>query len=284
MRRFGALIAICALLVGCTAPGAPDGGTPTGGGGFGDVPSEAGTHRLRIDVEGPGRREYLVRVPPDAEKGMPLVLAVHGGASNAERFEKDSGFDRVADREKVLVAYPDGFALSWNAGACCGPAKAAKVDDAGFLRQLIDHLVDVGAADPERVFVAGFSNGGGMAYKLACEGPGRVGGIGVVSASLVIACAPDEPVSAMIVHGRKDTSVPYGGGGRRDFDDDRPFAPVSKAVAFFRGKAGIARLSPDKGCRSGDRRGVVVRFCPHDGGHVWPEGMAEDLWEFFDAL
>ncbi|MDX6743666.1 alpha/beta hydrolase family esterase [Actinocorallia sp. A-T 12471] len=280
MRWFGVLVALILLMSGCTTP--DDQGDPPQK--TDKIPWSAGTHRERIDVDGPGWREYQLRVPPKAEGPLPLVVAVHGGASTADRFQQESGFDRVADDHGVLVAYPDGFALSWNAGACCGPAKAAKIDDVGFLTQLIEHLIDVGAADPDKVFVAGFSNGGGMAYRLACEGPGRVKGIGVVSASLVIDCAPKHPVSAMIAHGRKDTSVPYDGGGNRDFDDTRPFAPVSKAVTFFRNDAGIARLTADGDCRAGNNKGVRVRFCPHGGGHVWPKTMAADLWDFFSSL
>ncbi|ROO89797.1 polyhydroxybutyrate depolymerase [Actinocorallia herbida] len=250
----------------------------------GGIPVSQGTHVMRLDQPGFRDREYRLRVPRNFDGPLPLVLAVHGGASTAERFQEESGFDAVADDKGFLVAYPEGFLRSWNAGPCCGPAKVAKADDAGFLRTLIDRLVRAGVADPERVFVAGFSNGGGMAYRLACEGPGRVKGIGVVSASLVIGCEPERPVSAMIVHGRKDTSVPFQGGGRRDFDDSRPYAPVSKAVTFFRKAAGIAALTSDKGCRAGKRKGIAVRFCPHGGGHVWPENAARDLWRFFAAL
>ncbi|MCD0451404.1 hypothetical protein LO762_19685 [Actinocorallia sp. API 0066] len=285
MRRLLVLVLLLAAVGACTADGgdgpAPPSGTPTARAG---IPVTPGTHRLTIDVDGPGMREYLLRVPKGFKEPAPLVLAVHGGASNAERFVGQSGWNEVADREKILVAYPDGFLLSWNAGGCCGPAKAAKTDDAGFLRQLVDTLVDAGVADRQRVFVAGFSNGGGMAYRLACEGPGRVKGIGVVSASLIIDCEPDRPVSAMIVHGRADTSVPFAGGGRRDFNDPRPFTPVSEAVSFFRREAGIPELVRDGVCRQGENDGTVVRFCPHGGGHVWPDGMAARLWGFFAAL
>jgi polyhydroxybutyrate depolymerase len=292
MRRLTAVLLAFVLLSACqgTSPGEEPG--PSGGPAAtrpaeqGGIPTEAGTHRLRLEVDAPGHREYRLRVPPAPHMSrtpLPLVLAVHGGASNAERFEELSGFDEVADEKGFLVAYPEGFAFSWNAGPCCGPAKLGRVDDVGFLRRLIDELVEAKVADPGRVYVAGFSNGGGMAYRMACEGPGRVRAIGVVAAALAIDCDPDRPVSAMIVHGRADRSVPYGGGGRRDFDDDRPFPPVSRAVGFWRKAGGVGRLRADGGCRTGGGE-AVVRFCPHDGGHVWPEGTAARLWEFFAGL
>lgn len=294
MRRLLALLLAFVLLGACQAsepgkdgaPGPSATGTAPRPAERDGVPTAAGTHRLKLEVGTPGHREYRLRVPPALRSSagpLPLVLAVHGGASNAEKFQELSGFDEVADEKGFLVAYPEGFAFSWNAGPCCGPAKLARVDDVGFLEKLIDRLVEAKVADPERVYVSGFSNGGGMAYRMACEGPGRVRAIGVVSASLVIDCDPGRPVSAMIVHGRADRSVPYEGGGRRDFNDDRPFVPVSRAVAFWREAAGVRALRRDGACRTGEGR-AVVRFCPHGGGHVWPEGTAARLWAFFSSV
>lgn len=300
MRRLLAILLAFALLCGCTSTGSEDGSpTPSRSGetpreGTGTrrpaeqdgVPTTAGTHKLKLEVGTPGHREYRLRVPPrlrDSPDPLPLVLAVHGGASNAEKFEELSGFDGVADDEGFLVAYPEGFAFSWNAGPCCGPARLGRVDDVGFLEKLIDRLVGAGVADPERVYVSGFSNGGGMAYRMACEGPGGIKAIGVVSASLIIDCEPRGPVSVMIVHGRADRSVPYEGGGQRDFDDKRPFTPVSHAVGFWRKALGAGSLRKDGSCRAA-RGEAAVRFCPHGGGHVWPEGTAAGLWAFFSSI
>lgn len=294
MRRFLVLLMLAVLACACEGAGTGDGPGPgpsrsakTARPAEQDgIPTTAGTHRLKLDVGTPGHREYRLRVPPGLRRSarpLPLVLAVHGGASNAERFEALSGFDEVADAKGFLVAYPEGFAFSWNAGPCCGPAKLARIDDVGFLTKLIDRLVEAKVADPDRIFVSGFSNGGGMAYRMACEGPGRVRAIGVVSASLVIGCHPGRPVSAMIVHGRADTSVPYSGGGQRDFNDKRPFAPVSRAVDFWLKADGLGPLRPDGACRT-SRGKATVKFCPHEGGHVWPEGTAARLWAFFSSV
>ncbi len=58
---------------------------------------------------------------------------------------------------------------------------------------LIDRLVRPGLP----VFVAGFSNGGMMAYRLACRVPGRLTAIGVVGADSE-ECAPKPPLPAII--------------------------------------------------------------------------------------
>jgi poly(3-hydroxybutyrate) depolymerase len=63
------------------------------------------------------------------------------------------------------------------------------------------------------VWVVGHSNGGMMAYRLACELSTRVTAIGVAAGALVIdTCAPVRPVSALHVHGELDTVVPLTGG------------------------------------------------------------------------
>lgn len=58
---------------------------------------------------------------------------------------------------------------SWNAGSCCGPATVEKVDDVSYFRELIKVLIEKYNVDPTKVFVTGWSVGGFMTYRLACE-------------------------------------------------------------------------------------------------------------------
>ncbi|MFF5258427.1 alpha/beta hydrolase family esterase [Actinomadura viridis] len=265
------------------------------------IPTRTGTHKQKLDVGTFGHREYLLHVPPELTRTawrdgrprepLPLVLALHGGLATMGEMRSLTGYDAIADDEGFLVAYPDGFMTTWNAGDCCGAAKIGKIDDVGFLTRLIDTLTDAGLADPDRVFVAGFSNGAGMAYRMACERPGKVAGIGVVEGALVTECDPDRPVSAMIVHGTADRNVPFGGGGRRDINDGRPFPPVTEAVEFWRKVAGVPaptrRLrgpGGDTACSATGkgRDGAAVAFCKIEGGtHHWPAGTSRMLWDFF---
>jgi polyhydroxybutyrate depolymerase len=253
---------------------------------------------MKIDVGTPGHREYLVHVPPALARQrfrsgrparpLPLILALHGGADNMTGFEKKTGFDGLADAHGFLAVYPDGFAFTWNAGDCCAPARLVHIDDVGFLRRLIDHLTGTGLADPKRVYVTGFSNGAGMAYRFACEAAGKVAAIGVVSGALATTCHPARPVSVMVWHGTADNNVPYNGGGHRDVNDRRPFPPVSRAVDFWRRADGLSppRTAGGQGCRSTGRGdgGVQVVLCTvTGGGHQWPSGASRRLWDFFAA-
>ena len=87
-----------------------------------------------------------------------------------------AGLDAKADKDNVLVAYPDGQGGGFNALICCGSA-----DDVGFLNALTDHLVQTWHADPNQVFLTGISNGGDMSFRAAVESTGKFAAIGVVS-------------------------------------------------------------------------------------------------------
>jgi poly(3-hydroxybutyrate) depolymerase len=296
-------LAVTLVLAGCTekpAEKGKGGGRPAKVDG---IATSEGTHKQKLDVGTVGHREFLLHVPAKMADGTwkdgkpadppALVLALHGGLANMSKMEDLTGFDKLSDDHGFLVAYPDGVMTTWNAGDCCGAAKIGNVDDVGFLTKLIDKLTRAGLADPKRVYVTGFSNGAGMAYRMACEEPGKVAGIGVVEGALVTKCDPGRPVSAMIFHGTSDRNVPFNGGGDRDFNDKRPFPPVSEAVDFWRKVAGLPEpreqvkaLSGDTECGSTGKgeRGVAVTFCKIDGGtHRWPDEASRMLWDFFDS-
>jgi polyhydroxybutyrate depolymerase len=129
-------------------------------------------------VSGGRTRCYHLYVPPsyDPARPGPLVLSLHGFLSNPDSQAWISGWHELAGREGFLVAYPQGtsWPQRWNAGATWN----AGVDDVRFLRDLIDDLEAVAAVDRSRVYVSGFSNGGGMALRFACEEAGLVAALG----------------------------------------------------------------------------------------------------------
>src|SRR5687768_8501408 len=66
------------------------------------------------------RRTYLVH-DFSRTRPAPLVFVLHGGGGNAENAVSMTGFDRVGEREGLIVVYPNGTAarpraplLTWN--------------------------------------------------------------------------------------------------------------------------------------------------------------------------
>ncbi|CAN7279454.1 alpha/beta hydrolase fold domain-containing protein [Pseudoduganella sp. LjRoot289] len=175
-----------------------------------------------------GPRQYLLAQSDKAGKGgkPALVILLHGhGASAQMSFGRGKINDPaaawldVADRENLLVIAPDGWKGSdgkqgWNDCRADAPTNP-KTDDTGLLEALIDKAVADFNADPERVYVTGSSNGGGMAYRAAIELRPRIAAVAVLSALMPrqSACAaPQAALPVMAIHGTGDKIAPYAGG------------------------------------------------------------------------
>jgi len=134
--------------------------------------------------------------------------------------QRKTEFNAIADSVGALVAYPDGFRRSWNDGRPGTPANMSNVDDVAFISAMLDDIARRAPVDPRRVYVAGHSNGGFMAERLACQMPGRFAAVGVVSATfgewLAGSCHPAVVVSLEYFNGTKDPLVPFDGGRMGD--------------------------------------------------------------------
>ncbi len=192
-------------------------------------------------------RTYHVYVPASTANAgrVPLLLALHGGGGSGTQFERNSGFDALADANHFVVVYPDGIQIGgasilanghvWNGGRCCGPAAAKNVDDVSFLGGVIDRVVAHYSIDARRVYAAGHSNGAIMAYRLACELSTKIVAIGVQAGSLEVdGCHPARPVSVFHIHGTADRNIPIGG-GRGTGISGVVFSPPQDAVGAFVG-------------------------------------------------
>jgi polyhydroxybutyrate depolymerase len=165
-------------------------------------------------------RSYLVSDLSNGEPA-PLLFVLHGFGGNAQAMSSFTNVEDSLDAYDLdaVVVYPSGTGAeqglpqSWNAGTCCPFATFDLVDDVAFFDELIASLIAQYEIDTTRVWVVGHSNGGMMAYRLACELSTRITAIGVAAGALVIdTCAPVRPVSALHVHGELDTVVPLAGG------------------------------------------------------------------------
>lgn len=239
-------------------------------------------------------RTYHLYVPSTLPAGpVPLLIALHGGTGSGTQFQNQSGFDELAESNGLLVVYPDGvgigadesFLRTWNGGYCCGAAARRQVNDVAFIDALIDEIAAEYDVDPNRVFAAGHSNGGIMAYRLACELSDRIAAIGLQAGSLGIdECNPEQPVSVLHLHGTADQSHPIEGGvGDRSLSDTdfRSAAYSVEAVAAAMGcqtvpSATVAATDCDDGT---EVRLVAVEGAPHK----WMDDASAVILEFLLA-
>jgi polyhydroxybutyrate depolymerase len=173
-----------------------------------------------IEHQGVAREFLLYRPAPTISAGpRPLIVLLHGLGGNASR-TRNWGYEAVADREGLIVAYPQGIESRWSYGRSISGQPMprvgdAQVDDLGFLVRLVDTLVSEQLADRSRVFVVGVSNGGLMAYTVACSMTRRFAAVAALLSSMtdlqIEDCRPDGPISILVLGGTADRSMPYGG-------------------------------------------------------------------------
>jgi polyhydroxybutyrate depolymerase len=165
-------------------------------------------------------RTYHVHVPPD-EFGSPrwLLLVFHGGGGRGSGMNWLTHFNSIADRDRFVAAYPDGWKRHWANSGEFPSDGVERPDDLQFLSKLIEKLVTSHNLELSKVFAAGISNGGFFAQRLALENPKKVKAIATVAATMPEPLSKvksiDHPVPVMIIHGTDDPLVPFEGGNVR---------------------------------------------------------------------
>jgi polyhydroxybutyrate depolymerase len=191
------------------------------------VPVGSSPHDISV---GGVTRSYIVYRPADLSAAAPLVVMLHGGFGSASQAEKSYHWNAEADAGHFLVAYPDGLNRAWNAGGgCCGVPGRTGADDTGFITAMVSAIEHAVPVDSSRVYATGISNGGIMAYDLACHT--RVfAAIGPDSATELGGCPDPVPISVIAVHGTADKNIPYAGGeGDGAAHIDGPSVPAVNA-------------------------------------------------------
>ncbi len=256
-----------------------------------------------LEVDGV-KREYILYVPQRYTEGapVPLVLNFHGYFNSAQQQLAYGDFRTIADREGFLVVHPQGlgdqrginhFNVGWG---------NSTVDDLGFAKALLDKIESEYTINPKRIYSTGFSNGGFMSYRLACELSARIAAVASVSGSITKGqlgtCNPVHPTPILQIHGTADTVVSY--------DGSQLFEPVDALLAYwvaYNKTASVPEISeiPDSTINDGstvtyqryensENNIAVAHFKIENGTHTWPMAQpeanfdinaSEEIWKFF---
>ena len=160
-------------------------------------------------------RYYIVYLPQNynGSNEVPLVFNLHGYTLNMTQQMNYSRMNTVADSEGFIAVYPNaaGPNNSWNSGINGSP----NINDVGFIDALIDTLQTHYSIDTTRIFSCGFSLGGFMSNRLACELSNRIAAIatvgGTMAESIANTCSPDHFMPELLIHGTFDWCEPYNG-------------------------------------------------------------------------
>lgn len=202
----------------------------------------AGTSQQTIVVNS-YTRTYRLHIPPNLppNKPVPLVVMLHGALGTSSQAEESYGWNDQAAEHAFMVAYPEGIKRSWEVSDnCCGPPAKENVNDVAFIQSMVEDIARTYPIDTNRIYATGISNGGSLAYRLACDTT-IFAAIAPVATNMLGDCSSPAPISVLHIHGAADETFPYGGGpGKRDNNgegerpSDTESPPVPSTIEYWR--------------------------------------------------
>lgn len=172
--------------------------------------------------DSPAARPFDVYVPAgyDGSTAAPLVLLLHGYTVSNDVQEAYFQLEPLADERGFLYVHPQGTTDSWgssfwNATDGCCNFFGSPIDDSAYLASLITQVQSRYHVDPKRIYIVGHSNGGFMAYRMACDHADTIAAIVSLAGATysdATECAPSNPVSVLQIHGTADGVIRYQGG------------------------------------------------------------------------
>lgn len=269
-------------------------------------------------------RYYDIYVPTtyDEAEPLPMVVMLHGRGGTGESLARDIEMNQFAEVHGFIALYPDGIYREWNYTRGLPWVVENPTDDALFLKALVAQISTEYVIDSERVYVGGFSNGGFMAQRLACEASDTFAAFATVGATgfsgMSSLCDNQPPVPILLIHGTADPIIPWDGQTMPVNDEQEIYvsAPALETFGFWASHNDCSpdfeqstlpavdetreitvRLFDDAGC---EERGAVRFYAVVNGGHTWPGvewtrsrvplgdvtldfHASEALWEFFSA-
>lgn len=163
---------------------------------------------------------YIPKSYSEEAKALPVMFFLHGMGGDMSNF---SGLSYKAEAENYIMVIPQAVkdpktGTSWSAGSVFLNGAIyypnTKINDVGFINSLIDTVSTWYKVNDAKVYVAGFSLGGFMANKLACELGDRITAIasvsGTMSKELLSNCRPRNIIPSLQIHSTSDRVFPYG--------------------------------------------------------------------------
>ncbi|MDF1697599.1 MAG: PHB depolymerase family esterase [Saprospiraceae bacterium] len=243
-------------------------------------------------------RTYWVYIPAKnkLQSPAPLLFHLHGGGGTGKSTPNltYNQFNKIADREGIIVVYPDAIERNWNDGRSQNiKPKNKDVDDVGFIVEIINTLKQKHSIDDSKIFTTGMSNGGFMSTRLLCDRADVFRGGAILTASIseeyLPLCNPEMPVAVLVMNGTADPIVPYKGGNVRLYKNGKSRGKVlsnDDFLQFWQSKNNCdaspsnidlpnkdkkdgttVQISTYSNCKS---RGALQFYKIDGGGHTWP--------------
>jgi len=274
-------------------------------------------------------RNFNYYLPEELTENPALIFVLHGskGTGDKIRFQSGYQFDYQAQKSgDFIVVYPDGYQNHWNGcrASVSYSANTQNINDPAFFTEMISYFAKYHKVNKERIFAAGFSNGGHMVYRLGFEMPEQFSGLAVMAANLPVdenfdCHKKNQAVSIAIFNGSQDPINPNDGGLVEIFGDkSRGSVIASRASARYWAALGHLEDSSEITLPNFDNnnetsivkttwtdtkkaKSMQVRLYTLKGsGHVMPSKVvdfakilggnaqdieaAEEVWDFFQLI
>ena len=222
-------------------------------------------------------RSYYLSLPESLEEPIPLIINMHGFGGNSLSQNWNTGMDEYALPLGIAVVYPQGLNNSWNVGTFWD---VNPYDDINFISSLIDSIGYEYNVDMNRIYATGMSNGGYMAYELACELSDKIAAFGSVTGNFMLndeqICNNNRETPIIHFHGTADAVVDY---YPPSFDGS---LTISESMEFWTSLNGLYDVSVDTMIGINNQLDVIkyiysrnstnVNFTHYkviNGGHEW---------------
>lgn len=246
-----------------------------------------------------GDRRYLLAWPTTTAAGpWPVVIFLHGTGGTANWADVETRLSAFAADRAFAIVFPDALPPDpsrppkfltnpprWNDGSTSpDDLLDTNTDDVAFLNEVIADVERRGPIDSRRVYLTGFSNGAGMAFRFAAERADVVAAIAPVAGHCwVRSPRPSCPVPTLYIVGTEDPLIPLAGGMVRSPWGGRLVSRPSVATTLERwavamGCDPIGRSDViGEGLRETVFAGLVeYRAVFVEGmGHHWPGGKGQ---------
>jgi len=227
---------------------------------------------------GGAARTYILHLPAGGPSNPPLMLMLCGHGGTGAQQQSSTQMDKIADREKFIVVYPDPIAGNWD---------QAGDSDLKYYAALIDTIDAKYHIDRNRVYVAGFSQGAAMTHAVGCAYADKLAAIAPVSGNIPATCKPARAIPMFLTFGTKDIATPekfMSSASAWAKLDECPATPVViRPYPASNPNSVVTRISWGP-CKNGTE---VIADSVKGGPHEWPMNTAtkvnnsEEVWSFF---
>lgn len=239
--------------------------------------AQAQTSTVNMQFGGKAR-SYILHLPTGGGTKLPLMFILHGFGMTAADQQNGVKMDVISDREKFIVAYPNAIDKNWD---------QTGDSDWKFILAVLDSIDAKHSVERSRVYLAGFSQGAGMAHAGGCRYADKFAAIAPVSGNIPADCKPVRAIPMFLTFGTNDIATP-----QKFMQSASSWAALDSCAATptvirpypASNPASLVTRIAWTGCRSGT---AVIADSVSGGPHEWPMDTrtkvnnSEEVWTFF---